>query len=517
MDTTGALIDASPGALTRDVESALRAFHALRERLDAAGERLLHCRVLSLDPEPNLGLEHLLECAGADVSVAGRGLPEWGPRHARFYLALLRQLRHDDREAFDPDPLITLLLSDAFAAAPRRLPDLSCAAPGEFDLVLGCADLSPTRLAELARLTREGGLLLCTQELPVAARAELEAAELLLLESSGGRCALRKDSRVFTEHPSEDDSPQTLAHCLARYAFVAPHAEGKRVLDVGCGAGVGTRALLAASPASVDAVDVNEEALEEARERTPGASFQRVDLETGLRPFGDASFDLVVCMEVLEHVEHQAELIAEIHRVLAPGGLAVVSVPYAPFEDFWADLTGEDNPFHLHVPSIDEFRGMLSAFERLELSAQADVVSSIVLPLDEAGGEAPKERLIVHGPSALSPVERGTITVIGVGRKGPGEIPRANPPVGHAYGDHQASLGSARLHGRDLERRCARLEASAFREQNRGKWERLKSREFLLAPRNALARLSKQGLGDTVGQVLASSRAWLSRRPRGYT
>ncbi|MBU6407886.1 MAG: methyltransferase domain-containing protein [Alphaproteobacteria bacterium] len=46
-------------------------------------------------------------------------------------------------------------------------------------------------------------------------------------------------------------------------------------------------------------------------------------------PFPDATFDYVLCTEVLEHVENPGELIAEMRRVLRPGGLIVATVPFS--------------------------------------------------------------------------------------------------------------------------------------------------------------------------------------------
>jgi SAM-dependent methyltransferase len=57
-------------------------------------------------------------------------------------------------------------------------------------------------------------------------------------------------------------------------------------------------------------------------------------------PFPDASFDVVLCTEVLEHVQHYQVLIDEMRRVLKPGGRLIVTVPwsarfhYIPFDFF---------------------------------------------------------------------------------------------------------------------------------------------------------------------------------------
>lgn len=57
----------------------------------------------------------------------------------------------------------------------------------------------------------------------------------------------------------------------------------------------------------------------------PAAAMAAADLEH--LPFADASFDRVLCVHVLEHVDDDAAALGELHRVLAPGGEAVVMVP----------------------------------------------------------------------------------------------------------------------------------------------------------------------------------------------
>jgi ubiquinone/menaquinone biosynthesis C-methylase UbiE len=100
---------------------------------------------------------------------------------------------------------------------------------------------------------------------------------------------------------------------------------GLAVLDLGCG--TGRHALwLAEAGASVTAVDVSEGMLAEAR-RKPGAEaiqFIVHDLHEPL-PFPDGRFDLVISGLVLEHLRELGGFFAEAHRVLKPGGRAVVS------------------------------------------------------------------------------------------------------------------------------------------------------------------------------------------------
>jgi 2-polyprenyl-6-hydroxyphenyl methylase/3-demethylubiquinone-9 3-methyltransferase len=101
---------------------------------------------------------------------------------------------------------------------------------------------------------------------------------------------------------------------------------GKRALDVGCGAGLLCEPLarLSAEVTGVDAAPANVEAAAlHARGSGLEISYRHGELGTlGLGPF-----DLVTCLEVLEHVADKAAFVTELARHLAPGGLLVLSTP----------------------------------------------------------------------------------------------------------------------------------------------------------------------------------------------
>src|SRR5689334_16675248 len=110
------------------------------------------------------------------------------------------------------------------------------------------------------------------------------------------------------------------AEHVARYVWASSIASGRRVLDAGCGVGYGTAILAGAGAASARGVDVAEGVLEAVRAQMPAAVELDVG-DVGDLPYGDASFDLVVCFEVIEHVSDQAAALDEIARVLGPGGV----------------------------------------------------------------------------------------------------------------------------------------------------------------------------------------------------
>ncbi len=98
---------------------------------------------------------------------------------------------------------------------------------------------------------------------------------------------------------------------------------GHRVLEVGVGAG---NVLERVEHGQRTGIDLCEPLLEKARRRLgPDVDLRRMNAEA--LEFDDNAFDRVYCSEVLEHVLEPRNVVAEMRRVLAPGGVCVVSVP----------------------------------------------------------------------------------------------------------------------------------------------------------------------------------------------
>jgi ubiquinone/menaquinone biosynthesis C-methylase UbiE len=97
----------------------------------------------------------------------------------------------------------------------------------------------------------------------------------------------------------------------------------RHALDLGCGDGAVSPAVHAER---LTLADVSAVALERARARLPEAHAAELDPDAPL-PFGDGSFDLVVCTETLEHVRDVQLLLSEVRRVLEPGGRLAVTTP----------------------------------------------------------------------------------------------------------------------------------------------------------------------------------------------
>ncbi|BDG07184.1 glycosyltransferase [Anaeromyxobacter paludicola] len=148
------------------------------------------------------------------------------------------------------------------------------------------------------------------------------------------------------------------AEHYSRYLFVEPLAAGKRVLDLGTGAGYGAHRL-AGVAAAVTGVDLSAEAVAWASERYAAPNLRYLQGDARSVPLPDASFDLVVCFEMIEHVAEQEAVLREVRRLLAPGGAFVVSTPN---RRYYTDERHEENAFHVREFDVPEFDAFLRGF-----------------------------------------------------------------------------------------------------------------------------------------------------------
>jgi SAM-dependent methyltransferase len=139
---------------------------------------------------------------------------------------------------------------------------------------------------------------------------------------------------------------------LAVYEWIGARVIGLRVLDMACGEGYGSE-VLSRSAAAVVGLDANPEAHEHAklRYRRQNLSFERGLVETYGEP---ASFDAVVFLQTIEHVQDPAAVLRHFRDLLAPGGTAYVSTPNV-LTLAGPGQTKSDNPWHLKEYRAEEF------------------------------------------------------------------------------------------------------------------------------------------------------------------
>ncbi|HEX3003300.1 MAG TPA: class I SAM-dependent methyltransferase [Angustibacter sp.] len=142
------------------------------------------------------------------------------------------------------------------------------------------------------------------------------------------------------------------------YRALTSRCRGRVVLDAGCGEGYGCAAVGQVASA-VLGVDYDAPALRRARARHAGGAYARANLVA--LPLADACVDVVLSLQVVEHIWSPDELLAETARVLPPGGLLALSTPNR--ETFSPGLGRRQrpaNPFHVREFDATELADLVA-------------------------------------------------------------------------------------------------------------------------------------------------------------
>ena len=172
---------------------------------------------------------------------------------------------------------------------------------------------------------------------------------------------------------------------VVRHALGVGDLGGLRAVDVGCSAGF-IADELALAGAMTSGVDIDEPGLARARERFG----ERVDFRLARGedlPFDDGSVDLVVLNHIYEHVVDPEAVVADIHRVLRPGGLLYLGVGHRwqviephhrlPFlswlpqgvADRYLRLAGRGEHYYEHYYTPGGLRRLVGAFDVWDYTA----------------------------------------------------------------------------------------------------------------------------------------------------
>lgn len=164
---------------------------------------------------------------------------------------------------------------------------------------------------------------------------------------------------------------------LHRYALAFGLAKGKRVLDIACGEGYGAN-LLADVGSKVIGVDLDAATIAHAKAKYRLRNLHFVRGSCTEIPCPDQSIDLVASFETIEHISEHDAFLSEIKRVLAPGGILVISSPH---KAEYQKVSEAANPFHEAELDHDEFVQLIAkTFKHYVAAKQRLVIGSWIAP-----------------------------------------------------------------------------------------------------------------------------------------
>jgi len=179
------------------------------------------------------------------------------------------------------------------------------------------------------------------------------------------------------ERLTSDYGGQTQIEHLHRYLLVREWCRGQDVLDVASGEGYGT-AILAQVARSAVGLEIASDAVAHATKSYMDENLRFVQGDARALPLADASCDVVVSFETIEHFAEQQRFLEEVRRVLRPNGLFVVSTPD---RDNYSPPYTPPNPFHVKELTGPEFEALLRThFAEVSVLLQRPIFGSVLLP-----------------------------------------------------------------------------------------------------------------------------------------
>jgi 2-polyprenyl-3-methyl-5-hydroxy-6-metoxy-1,4-benzoquinol methylase len=125
----------------------------------------------------------------------------------------------------------------------------------------------------------------------------------------------------------ESELKQYCRNARTQIAPLLPRAKGERCLDIGCGSGITLQWLKSQKICSwTSGIEVHNAAAEEAAKNLD--EFFNLDVEMDSSPaFELSSFDVILCLDVLEHLKDPWTIIKKLHNLLTPQGMLIASIP----------------------------------------------------------------------------------------------------------------------------------------------------------------------------------------------
>lgn len=158
----------------------------------------------------------------------------------------------------------------------------------------------------------------------------------------------------------------------ARYRFASQFVRGK-VLDIACGVGYGAEILLRSSRTdhieNIVGVDIDEMSIQYAREHysSPRTRYIKGDVLSPDLKAELGTFDTIITMETIEHLEDDEAFVSNLYSLLDPEGTLIISTPFGRGRGIPCT-----NPFHYHQYKEEEFLDLLKMFRTVENYHQID-------------------------------------------------------------------------------------------------------------------------------------------------
>ncbi len=160
-----------------------------------------------------------------------------------------------------------------------------------------------------------------------------------------------------------------------RYYLASEIVRGKQVLDIACGEGYGA-ALMSKWAQRVIGVDIDPDAVGHARDAYRSGNLEFHCGSCAAIPLPDASVDVVVSFETIEHHDQHHEMMEEIVRVLRPGGVLMMS---SPDRVEYSERPGFHNEFHVKELDRTELENLITQyFPAFELYGQRTTMASMI-------------------------------------------------------------------------------------------------------------------------------------------
>ncbi|OGT50727.1 MAG: bifunctional 3-demethylubiquinol 3-O-methyltransferase/2-polyprenyl-6-hydroxyphenol methylase [Gammaproteobacteria bacterium RIFCSPHIGHO2_12_FULL_42_13] len=175
----------------------------------------------------------------------------------------------------------------------------------------------------------------------------------------------------------DPEGPMKPLHQLnpLRFSYVQQHAEleKKSILDIGCGGGILTESLTKAG-GIVTGIDLSDEAIQIAKKHALGASLSTQYHTIHTEDFAKqhpVSFDVITCMEMLEHVPDPQEIVNATAQLIKPGGKIFFSTLNRTVKSFFQAIVGAEYILQLLPRGTHHYSAFIRPSELNHWASQA--------------------------------------------------------------------------------------------------------------------------------------------------